>query len=175
MILDVNEMKNFFKKGLWVWTKAIGWHKLSEFYFYNLQPLQKQNHQWTEVSLVPCGSISTVHISPLAHSKSFEGFFFLRGEAIASVVKNVTKPLYLRRTRWAAGEPRALQGSSWAKSLPWHCENNIVFFTRQYWAGSVTASESRDRTDLLFQPWAAPLQTLPSGIVFMHIISISLM
>lgn len=45
---------------------------------------------------------------------------FLQGEATAGMVKNVTKPLYLRRSRWAAGEPRALQSSCWAKSLPWH-------------------------------------------------------
>lgn len=35
------KLKNFFKEGLWVWTKDTGWHKLSEFYFQDLQILQK--------------------------------------------------------------------------------------------------------------------------------------
>lgn len=88
-----------------------------------------------------CGSTCTVQISPPAHSKSFEGFF-LRGEAIASVVKNVTKTLCLRRSRWAAGEPRALQSSSWAKSLLWSVRILLCFFTRQYWGWNVRAGQS---------------------------------
>lgn len=52
---------------------------------------------------------------------------FLQGEATASTAKNVTKTLHLRRTRWAAGESRALQSSCWAKSPPWHVRTILYF------------------------------------------------
>lgn len=81
---------------------------------------------------------------------------FLRGEAIASVVKNVMKTQCLRRTRWAAGEPRALQSSSWAKSLLWSGRILLCFFTRQYrgWKCESRSEQccTQDGTDLLFQP-----------------------
>lgn len=53
---------------------------------------------------------------------------FSQGEAIASTATNVTKTLYLRRTRWAAGESRALQSSCWAKSPPWHVRTILYFY-----------------------------------------------
>lgn len=76
---------------------------------------------------------------------------FLQGKAIASMVKNVTKTLYLRRTRWAAGESRALQSSCWAKSLPWMWEQSCIFYRTM-----LSSSEQGQNSTWGWNRFAAP-------------------